>query len=218
MRARGPGVVALVACAALGALGACVKTEPFVCATDDQCGAGRCEADGACSFADATCHGAWRYGDDGDPAVAGRCVGDTSGPIGALAAGSDHACARADDGRVWCWGDNPRGGLAREDVARTALPTAVPDLAGVTDLDGGEYTTCAIADGVVTCWGQGDSGELGDGEAADRPRPRSVGDLTAMVEVELGEHHACARDGGGVVWCWGSNGDRETGAPGAPRR
>ena len=54
----------------------------------------------------------------------------------------------------------------REDVARTALPAAVPALVGVTALDGGEYTTCAVAGGGVSCWGQGDSGELGDGEAA----------------------------------------------------
>ena len=130
---------------ALPLCAACVQVPPFRCEEDEQCGAGgRCEDDGACSFTDGACHAGWRYGDLGAPAVAGRCVGDESGPVAALASGSDHACAIADGGMVWCWGDNSNGSLGRDDVDASSAPAPADAIAGATDLDGGEYHTCVV--------------------------------------------------------------------------
>lgn len=211
---------AAVAVALAALLCACVvDVPPFSCDEDAECGdTGRCEDDHACSFSDDACRGGRRYGEHGDADLAGRCVGDLSGAIVALAAGSDHTCARAADGRLWCWGDNQRGGLGRDDVDATPTPAALPTLGGVTDVDGGEYHTCAVAAGEVLCWGLDDLGQLGDGrdDGAARSIPQPAEGLSGIVDVDLGEGHACARDAAGDVWCWGSNGDRETGAPGNP--
>lgn len=49
----------------------------FVCSTDVDCTqaeGGRCEASGACSFPDAGCPTGRRYGEAGNPQVAGTCV------------------------------------------------------------------------------------------------------------------------------------------------
>src|SRR5690606_34463227 len=201
---------------AAAALAACADVPPFRCDTDDQCGAGgRCEEDRACSFLDDTCHTERRYGAEGPPAVAGTCVGESSGAIAWLAAGSDFACGRAaDDGRLWCWGDNTSGGLGRDDVGKSGTPTPIAGLADVVDADGGEFTSCAVAGGNVLCWGRGSGGQLGDDSMADRARPGPVLDVAGAVAVQLGEHHGCALDDAGAVWCWGSNAEGETGEPG----
>lgn len=50
----------------------------FVCADNAECtegGGGRCEANGACSFADSECASGQRYGDSAG-SLAGACVGD----------------------------------------------------------------------------------------------------------------------------------------------
>ncbi|MCB9559892.1 MAG: hypothetical protein H6708_05740 [Kofleriaceae bacterium] len=220
MRARtATSLAAALAAAAAAAtlLAGCLDVPPFSCDTDEQCGTGgRCEDDHACSFADPGCHAGRRYGGEDDPMRANVCVGDLSGAIAQVAAGSDHACARGDDGRLWCWGDNQEGGLGRIDVTAAGTPAPVAGLPAVTDVDGGEYHTCAVAGGRVWCWGFGGDGELGDGTTNSRATPGQVPDLDGIVEVALGEQHSCARDGAGAVWCWGRNADRETGKAGMP--
>jgi alpha-tubulin suppressor-like RCC1 family protein len=194
------------------ALAACGHVDPFACSSDDACAPGRCEAAGACSFADTSCHAGWRYGGGGDPALAGRCVGSESGALAQVAAGSEHACARGDDGRVWCWGNDKYGGLGRPG-GDVPAPVIVDGVAGVTQLDGGEFHTCALAGGQVWCWGADAQGELGDGEATDQPvpQPAQVTGLANVVAIDLGEYHSCALDGDGAVWCWGRNKDEEIG-------
>ena len=198
-------------------LAACVDVPAFVCEEDSQCGAdGRCEDNGACSFADGSCHGQRRYGELGDPAVAGVCLGDFSGPIAVLASGSDRGCGIGDDGRLWCWGDNTGGALGREDALAARSPLSLDTVADVSDVDGGEYHTCAVAGGEVLCWGRGGDGQLGDGTRDDRAAPGAVTGMSGIVEVELGEQHSCARSEGGGVWCWGRNADDEIGGGGVP--
>jgi alpha-tubulin suppressor-like RCC1 family protein len=196
---------------------ACVDVPPFACDEDAQCGDnGRCEDDGACSFTDDTCHTGRRYGEHGGQNVANVCVGDVSGAIASVSAGSDHTCAGAEDGRVWCWGDNQLGGLGRTDVLIATAPEPVPGVDGAIDVDGGEYHTCAVAGGQVFCWGRDQEGELGDGATVNRPTPQPVANLVDIVQVDLGEQHSCARDKAGAVWCWGRNNDNEGGGPGPP--
>ena len=59
-------------------LGACQNASFFVCSDDSSCVdagvEGRCEVNGACSFPHEGCDSGRRYGDNGDPALAGSCV------------------------------------------------------------------------------------------------------------------------------------------------
>ena len=63
--------------AALGASFACADVEPFSCTGDSACDlevGGRCEADGHCSYPDATCPLGRRYR---DAASGNACIGGT---------------------------------------------------------------------------------------------------------------------------------------------
>jgi alpha-tubulin suppressor-like RCC1 family protein len=193
----------------------------FVCADSDDCGAaGRCEADGSCSFEDATCELGRRYGRYAG-SVSEQCVGEgTSDPYRtvAFALGSDHSCSLDDTGRVRCWGRNDDGALGDGTRADRAAPRLVRGLPPVTRLAAGELHTCAIDDaGAVWCWGGGDRGQLGDGASADRNEPGMVSGLSGVVAIAAGEYHTCAvvaeDESAGRVYCWGAgkNGQLGTG-------
>ena len=190
-------------------LTACAEVAPFVCGDDAACAPGRCEASGACSFVDDTCVVGWRYGAAGPDDRADRCVGEEMGQIAQLGAGSEHTCARGADGRAWCWGNDLHGALGRLGPS-TDGPVALT-LPPIDDLDGAEWTECAVAAGQVWCWGEGTSGELGRGITNDDATPAPIPTLAGIVDVDLGEKHACALDGAGAVWCWGTNKDGESG-------
>jgi alpha-tubulin suppressor-like RCC1 family protein len=73
--------------------------------------------------------------------------------VTAITAGSQHACALLENGKVYCWGSNAVGQLGR-----AMGPTAVrPVFSGLTDVvavAAGGWHTCAIrAGGVTTCVG-----------------------------------------------------------------
>lgn len=56
--------------------GAC-RDDYFVCTRDSECteeAGGRCEPSGSCSFPDLECPTGRRYGEEGNPQVAGQCV------------------------------------------------------------------------------------------------------------------------------------------------
>jgi hypothetical protein len=75
-------VVAVLATAAALAAAGCVKKDPYVCATDEDCTVGGvpgfCEFDSHCSVADATCASGHRYGDEAGE-VSGECTGEATG-------------------------------------------------------------------------------------------------------------------------------------------
>ena len=56
---------------------ACLRSVTYTCASDNECGAGKCEPDHLCAFVDSTCTNGYRYGELGGD---GRCVGE--GPDG----------------------------------------------------------------------------------------------------------------------------------------
>jgi alpha-tubulin suppressor-like RCC1 family protein len=187
----------------------CADVAPFVCTDDTGCAPGRCEASGACSFTDDSCGVGWRYGAAGPSDRADLCVGEEAGAIAQLGAGSEHTCARGVDGRTWCWGNDLHGALGRLGPS-TEAPIALT-LPAISDLDGAEWTECAVAGGQVWCWGEGTSGELGRGTTIDDATPAPIPGLADVVDVDLGEKHGCAVDAAGAVWCWGRNADAEAG-------
>jgi alpha-tubulin suppressor-like RCC1 family protein len=96
-----------------------------------------------------------------------------------LAAGSEHTCARLDDGSVKCWGYNLNGQLGLGDVRLRGtqpgdmganLPTVDlgPGRTATHIAAGGTHTCARLDDGSVKCWGKSDRGQLGIGDFRNR--------------------------------------------------
>jgi len=68
---------------AIASSAGCLRSTNFQCANDGECGAGgQCESDRFCSFADSSCSGGRRYGDNSGP-NSGECTsGGTGGEAG----------------------------------------------------------------------------------------------------------------------------------------
>jgi len=75
-----------------------------------------------------------------------------------------------------------------------------------TEIDCGDFTTCAIAtDGVLRCWGRDKEGELGAGKGTGENVTRAaVPDLGKVKKVALASRFGCAIVGDGRVKCWGT--------------
>jgi alpha-tubulin suppressor-like RCC1 family protein len=143
---------------------------------------------------------------------------DTSGVLNGLtidqiAAGALHTCALA-SGKVYCWGYNGQGQLGNNSTTKSSVPVAVNTsgvLSGltVTQIDGGNTHTCAIASGKAYCWGGNGYGQLGNNSTTDRKVPVAVdtsGVLNGKTVTQIAgaEYHTCAL-ASGKVYCWGDN-------------
>jgi alpha-tubulin suppressor-like RCC1 family protein len=76
-----------------------------------------------------------------------------------------------------------------------------------TDIDCGDFTTCAVAsDGLLRCWGRDKAGELGDGSGggAARPKRAIVPGLGKVKRVALASQFGCALLDDKKVKCWGT--------------
>jgi len=125
--------------------------------------------------------------------------------IAEISLGRDHACARLDNGGVWCWGLNEQGQLGDGTAIDRSQPTQVARLAEVTRLAVGQDHSCALEnDGSLWCWGSGSNGQLGNGETDDTLEPVEA-DLAGVVDMSLGDDFTCAVTTGGAVHCWGEN-------------
>ncbi len=136
----------------------------------------------------------------------------------ALAAGDRHTCARLDDGRVQCWGqdlggqlgDGPDGGEA--EPAPVLVQGLTEDVVAIGA--GSSHTCAALVSGGVACWGLDDAGQLGDGDdgGAQEDAAVAVAGLTdRVVQLSAGVSHTCARTESGGVFCWGDDGDGQLG-------
>ncbi len=140
--------------------------------------------------------------------------------------GSNHTCARLDNGTVKCWGENQSGQLGygnQDDIGDDGNEMgkflASVDLGTNTsgtnkravEVSAGHSHTCArLDDGTIKCWGNNDSGQLGRGNTVSSSD--ASGDIATInlggakaVEVEAGSYHTCARLNNGFVICWGEN-------------
>jgi hypothetical protein len=88
-----------------------------------------------------------------------------------------------------------------------------PELHGITSISADPHSgsaACGLAQGHVVCWADVDrdiDGALGRDPArpGDPRRPARLSpDLEATAVVATGDG-GCALDGGGAVWCWGSD-------------
>ncbi len=109
-------------------------------------------------------------------------------------------CARAADGRVWCWSQGSAGDAAETSSSNAPLAVDTTTMGPASAIAVGEFFTCALDSlGAAWCWGS-DAVACGNGGPCRTPVPVSGG--RTYDEIAAGEDHACARDGG-AIWCWG---------------
>lgn len=118
----------------------------------------------------------------------------------AVTTGDSHACALADDGRVFCWGQNDEGQLGDGTTEYRDFGTL--PVIGIDDARaiaaGIRFSCAALADGSVWCWGE----DPGSDDSSNVPfRVPGINDATA---VSAGGAFACALRANGQIGCWGN--------------
>ncbi len=134
------------------------------------------------------------------------------GPIIAITAGGQHACALNMVGDMYCWGYNNQGQLGAG-FASPSEPTPVSVPGTFDSLSAGHFHTCGLKQGVAYCWGLNNNGQTGIGSAGGNvliPTPVAGGET--FVEISGGYEHTCAVSTDMKAFCWGSNGAGELGA------
>ena len=81
-----------------------------------------------------------------------------------VAAFESHACARKNDGTLWCWGQNLYGQLGNGTTQASSLPVQVMGVTQAVRVAVGQNHSCALLiDGSVRCWGLNGSGQVSIG-------------------------------------------------------
>lgn len=148
--------------------------------------------------------------DDADPAVFpgqadlpqdgldANCDG-RDGALAVVDGGAAFTVALDDEGRVWTWGDNSAGQLARPVGALSGVPGQVEGIPVATDVSAGAAFGVALGtDGTVWRWG-------------DSLPPAPVAGLPPITDVEAGDEFILMLDGQGSVWALGRNASGQLG-------
>ena len=129
-------------------------------------------------------------------------------PVIEIPVGSNHTCARTDDGDVWCWGIHDRGqlgcggevslpGCGANNRACTPTPQQVLLDQPATQVSAGSVHTCAILeDGDLVCWGANNLCQLGTGgicgeDIESHFEPVLVNGVSDARYVSSGGFHMC---------------------------
>jgi alpha-tubulin suppressor-like RCC1 family protein len=116
------------------------------------------------------------------------------------------SCARLEDGRVMCWGNNDIGmaGIGNYDTP-VFVPRPVVGITTATRVAVGHRSACAsLADGTGRCWGSTFGNGLGN-TLGSTTTPNPVFGLDTILEIASTGFSRCARLEGGTVRCWGTN-------------
>ena len=98
------------------------------------------------------------------------------GPAVQVAVGiGNHACARLQNGAVYCWGHNEHGQLGNGSTTDSKAPVQVKGVEGATSVATGDGTSCATANGKLWCWGQ---------KRLMKPGGKQLDDATSPVEIK----------------------------------
>jgi len=147
-------------------------------------------------------------------------VGSSSTPVtvrgisnaAAVAVGADSTCALLASGSVQCWGQNVYGQLGNGQVhsSGSSTPVAVLGISTAVALAAGFHHYCArLRDGSVDCWGDNSNGQLGKGAGTtlESGVPLAIVRVHGPTTLASGDYHNCTLFAGGLMTCWGSNGD-----------
>lgn len=126
--------------------------------------------------------------------------------------GSNTACARRPNGRLFCWGDDGSFQLGNGEPPRSrSTPGEVAggrtDWVSVGTALSGGHTCARRAGGRLFCWGSDSAGQVGSG----LPFRGNVVEVAAVAgnrrwtTVSAGRAHTCARRSDGRLFCWGSD-------------
>jgi alpha-tubulin suppressor-like RCC1 family protein len=123
-----------------------------------------------------------------------------------VVAGSIHACALAERGEAWCWGNNDDGQLGHSAPLGPHVPTEAAGGLVFISLSAGRRHTCGVThSGEAYCWGANGGGQLGNGSRAQALTETRVKSGVRFVALSAGWSHTCALGADGAVYCWGSN-------------
>ncbi len=129
-----------------------------------------------------------------------------------IAVGDKFICAKTNNDKLYCWGDNSYGRLGIDKLDAVIMtPTEVVIPSGVTKLSkvvASQNNACAFGDDDhVYCWGMGTPGTLGNNEAEHSYKPVQViqPEGVKFKSISLGAYHACALGDNNLSYCWGSN-------------
>ncbi|MFU8806932.1 MAG: hypothetical protein ACNA8W_24200, partial [Bradymonadaceae bacterium] len=117
------------------------------------------------------------------------------------ATGAEHSCGLADDGSLWCWGNNSGRRLGDGTTTTSNIPVRVGIDTGWTDVSAGPNNTCGINAGELWCWGA----VFGQGAFDEELQMTRMGTGSTWKQVSNGFVHVCAIRGSGELWCWGGN-------------
>ncbi|AKT37438.1 EGF domain-containing protein [Chondromyces crocatus] len=141
-----------------------------------------------------------------------------------VAAYGESGCAIHEDDTLHCWGNNESGQLGVDDTASRAGPTQATTASTFTRATLGRQHTCGITSaGQLACSGRNSSGQLGRGNTVPGSTFEPI--LTqakpyaglSWSTLTAGEDHNCAIATNGTLWCWGRNGNYQTGAEANPQ-
>lgn len=128
-----------------------------------------------------------------------------------------HACSIADDGELYCWGDNGQGQLGASNASQfSSEPLHVPLDSRPTAVSVGEGFSCALTENKnVYCWGTNAQGQLGV-TSPDTHEPQHA--FSNAQFLSAGNAHVCAvqdKDPTYEVYCWGDNSKGQAGTSSA---
>jgi alpha-tubulin suppressor-like RCC1 family protein len=133
-----------------------------------------------------------------------------------VASREQHNLAVDTDGRVWAWGENPKGQLGDGTLTLRTRPTRIQDLSGIeTVAAGAGHSLAKGGEGKVWRWGQIGSGTL-------RKTPEEIPGVDDAAAIAAGNAHSLILHQSGAVSFWGVAGanqetDTPTVVPGLPR-
>lgn len=139
--------------------------------------------------------------------------------VGTVAAGRNHSCVLASDGRAACWGSNDNGQLGDGSVESRPAPALVAGDLTFSQISSGTTHTCGLTTGnEVFCWGANSNGQLGDATTQIRTAPVRINTTVSFRQVSAGRDHTCGISSSRAVLCWGVNTDGQVGDGSRQRR
>lgn len=165
--------------------------------------------------------------DSGSDAGGVTCAAGVDPCILQIAGGGQTFCARTNDGRILCWGDNRDGQLGTLDaglfsakpvqvaLTKPALGISVGGPLSVATMGASVACSPVLNDASVNslaCWGANMNGQLGRGVAgASDPMPQEIPSLGNVARISVGQTHVCAVTATNGLYCWGEGDHGELG-------